>query len=134
MKQWKMRVFINGRMLCDPETGDAKCVRGGAKLMNAIRDTNLPRGACFDWCTANIAFNIAKNWRGCDTAILERNICITTYCNETFASVSHRAKCGCPTRRDEDCVNALAAGKCVDKFMRNTVGAALWPELYGKRK
>ena len=129
-----MQVFINGWMLRNPETGDAKRVRNGAELLNAIRDTQLPQGACFDWCTANITFNIAKNWRGFDTVIRERNIRISTYCNETFGSVSHRGKCGCPTRQDEDCVKALASGKCVDAFMRNTVGAALYPQFYVREK
>ena len=121
-----MQIYINGY--------PAGSTTNSKKLMNAIYDTKRNIGGCFDWCTAALRYDIAKNWRDQDTATFHKYIYITTYCNETYRSIDHRAKCGCGTHSAEDCFKSLASGKCVDEFMRNTVGSVLWPEFYQDSK
>lgn len=127
----KTAVYINGCLVVSvPGTNTVVAAPDGMKLMRLIRDTKFAKDGCFDWCSANIRQSVLKGWRGHDTTANTPDILIETYVNDSYRNIDHRGKCGCHPRNAQECIKSLVAGKCKDEFMRNTVGATLWPELY----
>ena len=48
-------------------------------------------------------------------------------CNQTIRKTNEISKLKC-------CARNLRNGKCTDEFIKNTLGAALYPQHYGKQK
>ena len=125
-------IYLNGQQLQNPDTERAAIVPNAISLINIIQNTKLEHSACFDWCTAQIKYGVAKNHRGIDTRPLDQIMVIETYRHNSIADI--RGRCGCAPYTAKECAKSLASGKCVDEFMRETVGAVLYPQFYAKEK
>lgn len=109
-----------------------------AKLLNMIyNEKQIAPSQCFDetFITATM-----KTWHKSGDLVCKTTpeIEFDTFINNQFSSTgpTHikgtRTLCGCADQ--SKCTQHLLAGKCTDKFMRNTIGKIICPHLYGKEK
>lgn len=104
------------------------------KLLDAFNTTDIAANACIK--TLNMEFNdrvtfgqmpgFGARYRSLDISglfYLDDN----PQCCQTARKWNETAKL-------KYCVRNLRAGKCTDEFIKNTLGAILYPQHYGKQK
>lgn len=108
-------------------------------LIDTIQSTKIKPNGCFDRMTYRMTGpceSCALNVPSTVFAKSSLNISIT---HDGIAPFRPRFKCACGAQTNQPgqykiCAKNLAAGKCADEFMRCTVGAHLYPELYGTKQ
>ena len=103
------------------------------RFIQSLMDTRIEEDSCIKRAmTATVTYYIGSGHDDHSTLYL-CNICDIKKCrcDEYFNAANHT-----PTERKLHCFRQLAAGKCVDRYMQHTLGAALFPKMYttGKHK
>lgn len=105
------------------------------RLIRAIQSENAPKPTCWDNTFTYIG---ARSWRTPNGNICHAplQIEINTYTENPTANHDapyvHGMRYICGAAKGT-CSQHLAAGKCQDEFMRTTVGAILYPNLYPQK-
>lgn len=111
-----------------------------SELIDALANTPVQNGGCFDTLIYRMSgpHGCCKAGTNHNTLFASSsiNICTThngyTPFTPCFKCVRDGKVPGAIPHKT--CAHNLVAGKCVDEYMRNTVGAVLFPQFYGKEK
>lgn len=126
----KYSVSINKHSFADTITAD-----DARTLSNTFSETPMRDNVCFDQMFLNKIYRI---WHANGSIVAKKaTIDILTFVENKVSSLNPTPFMGtrnCCDANGATCAQQIAAGKCVDKCMRDTVGALLYPHLYAKNK
>lgn len=112
--------------------GNGLTIEQAALLLIALRNTPMPLNSC--WKDMHIALHAQEDKQQGGSGLVYDTMKITSAFDDTM-----KMPCGkrySPHSRPEliTCRDKIATGECKDEFVRNTIGAVLWPQYYAKIK
>lgn len=121
----ELLVSINGKQCNGLDGRGGIYTKKAGQVIEQIHKTPFQAG-CFDVMNIEVRYNVSTGGGFMGPVHFKEHLTIDT---DIRGPGCCRLHCG-PNR----CAHALENGKCVDKYMRATVGRVLYPHHYGKEK